>query len=581
MKSLLATTIAALACSCTASAEEPVARQAAAILAAGGGPVFADWKSRPGSNSARPLLKPIIHLAYSSDGRRLAQGTSSGVVTIWDVANEQEAAHFEADCNQQIAFARNGVTVGAAGYKGAYHLWEAKSGEEYRQIAGKFGTLALNESGCAAFSPDLDEVALGAADGQVRILATASGRVIRTFRAYSDEPVFALAYSRDGKVIATAGASGIAAARPGELVQNRREAVALWESSTGKLIKELDCVMAGDPPPEINPVMVPRPEVNSPFWFISFSPNGATIAASNGTATVVWDLDRGRQLIELTDGVGHYSADGSMLLFVQENSIKALELDSGRICWSGTLSTPDPSSLLQRGALAREFSPLAMAPDDRTCAVALGGDSVAAILSLAPPDWHPPAKSAGEFSDADLPRLWTALAGEDAPAAYSATWRLRLGGNRTVEYIREHFVATPVDPHETKRIELLIAQLDNDSYEKRQLAVRSLTDLGSAAEAAMRKSLKETTSFEVRARLRQILAALDNPIQRHGGEALRRMRAIRVLQRIDTRQATEYLRILAAGPPTARETSDAKAAAECRQARANASINHQSSRSSQ
>ena len=138
-----------------------------------------------------------------------------------------------------------------------------------------------------------------------------------------------------------------------------------------------------------------------------------------------------------------------------------------------------------------------MAPDDRTCAVALGGDSVAAILSLAPPDWHPPAKSAGEFSDADLPRLWTALAGEDAPAAYSATWRLRLGGNRTVEYIREHFVATPVDPHETKRIELLIAQLDNDSYEKRQLAVRSLTDLGSAAEAAMRKSLKETTSFEV------------------------------------------------------------------------------------
>ena len=175
VKSLLATTIAALACSCTASAEEPVARQAAAILAAGGGPVFADWKSRPGSNSARPLLKPIIHLAYSSDGRRLAQGTSSGVVTIWDVANEQEAAHFEADCNQQIAFARNGVTVRAAGYKGAYHLWEAKSGEEYRQIAGKFGTLALNESGCAAFSPDLDEVALGAADGQVRILATASG----------------------------------------------------------------------------------------------------------------------------------------------------------------------------------------------------------------------------------------------------------------------------------------------------------------------------------------------------------------------------------------------------------------------
>lgn len=568
MKCALALTIAALTCGCTASAEEPVARQAAAILAAGGGPVFVDWNSRPGSNSARPLLKPIIHLAYSSDGRRLAQGTSSGVVTIWDIANEQEAAHFEADCNQQIAFARNGVRVGAAGYKGAYHLWDAKSGEEYRQIAGKPGTLGLEEAGCSAFSPDLDEVALGGADGQVRILATANGHVIRTFRAYSDEPVFALAYSRDGKVIATSGASGSAAARPGEAIQNHREAIRLWEASTGKSIKELVSMLAGDPPPEINPVMVPRPQVNSSFSTISFSPNNATIAASNGTATFVWDLDRGRQLIELTDGVGHYSADGSMLLFVQDNSVKALELDSGKICWSGTASIPAAFALQQRGALPRELSPLAVAPDDRSCAVALGGDSVAAILSLAPSDWHPPANAAGEFGDAESPRLWTALAGEDAPAAYSAMWRLRLGGNQVVEYIREHFVATPVDPQETKRIELLIAQLDNDSYEKRQLAVRNLTDLGSAAEAAMLKSLKETTSFEVRAELRQILAALDNPIQRHGGEALRRMRAIRLLQRIDTRQATEYLRILAAGRPTARETQDATAALEGRQARA-------------
>ena len=402
VKSLLATTIAALACSCTASAEEPVARQAAAILAAGGGPVFADWKSRPGSKLRRPLLKPIIHLAYSSDGRRLCEGTSSGVVTIWDVANEQEAAHFEADCNQQIALRETGSRLAPQGTKSHSSV----GGEVGRRVSAnrrQIRDARLERIRLRRVFARSRRSGLGDADGQVRILATASGRVIRTFRAYSDEPVFALAYSR-WESDRHGGRVGIAAARPGELVQNRREAVALWESSTGKLIKELDCVMAGDPPPEINPVMVPRPEVNSPFWFISFSPNGATIAASNGTATVVWDLDRGRQLIELTDGVGHYSADGSMLLFVQENSIKALELDSGRICWSGTLSTPDPSSLLQRGALAREFSPLAMAPDDRTCAVALGGDSVAAILSLAPPDWHPPAKSAGEFSDAELPR---------------------------------------------------------------------------------------------------------------------------------------------------------------------------------
>jgi WD40 repeat protein len=61
---------------------------------------------------------------------------------------------------------------------------------------------------------------------------------------------------------------------------------------------------------------------------------------------------------------------------------------------------------------------------------------------------------------------------------------------------------------ERKRINALIALLDDDAYEVREKASRDLAALGLLAEPALRRAMKEAPSVEVRIRARRLRAAL-------------------------------------------------------------------------
>ena len=106
----------------------------------------------------------------------------------------------------------------------------------------------------------------------------------------------------------------------------------------------------------------------------------------------------------------------------------------------------------------------------------------------------------------------------------------------------------------------MIAQLDDDEFEKREEASRELEKLGSQAEGALRKAAKAKPSAEVVRRVNDLLKKMDkNAVS---GERLREARALEVLEGIGNADAVKLLEELAKGAADAALTQQAKASLE-------------------
>jgi hypothetical protein len=102
-----------------------------------------------------------------------------------------------------------------------------------------------------------------------------------------------------------------------------------------------------------------------------------------------------------------------------------------------------------------------------------------------------------------------------------------------------------------------MTDLDSDQFAVRAKATTELEQWSELAEAALRKALADQPSLEVRRRVQLLLERLDGPIT--SPERLRAMRAVEVLEHIDTPEARRLLEQLARGAPAALLTKEAKA----------------------
>jgi hypothetical protein len=165
-------------------------------------------------------------------------------------------------------------------------------------------------------------------------------------------------------------------------------------------------------------------------------------------------------------------------------------------------------------------------------------------------------EQARELKAGQLERLWTDLAGDDAVAAYQAIQKLAAAPKQTVPLLKARLrsVAT-VDP---KQLGSLLAGLDSDAFEVREKATAELEKLGESAGPAMRKALEGKPALEARRRLERLLHKLRRVSPEP--ERLRELRALEVLERIDSTEVRQTLEALAGGMPEARLTQEAKAA---------------------
>jgi WD40 repeat protein len=217
----------------------------------------------------------------------------------------------------------------------------------------------------------------------------------------------------------------------------------------------------------------------------------------------------------------------------------------------------------KQGDLSVEYSKrtsvesIAFLPDNTRLAVAWGGDNVS-FWPLKPPGLSNLPLPLGPTT---LKALWERLGTpDDAPNAYRAIWILAASPEAVVPFLAERL--TPIPKFPTARIRQLIADLDDDSFHRREAATRELSTADIQAEPFLRQCLLKTSSPEVRRRVKLLLETLNPPKTWIVTDAslLRSLRAIRVLQCIGTPEARAFLEKLAAGAPVVRQTQEAKAA---------------------
>jgi RNA polymerase sigma factor (sigma-70 family) len=146
-----------------------------------------------------------------------------------------------------LAVSPDGKLIASAGKEGVIYLWEIATAKEFRRLKGA----ACNG---VVFAPKGDAVAVAEDEG-LRVFDIETGK--ERFHRDSKEVVRAVAYSPDGKTLATVGDDRV---------------VRLWDAATGKEQRQF-----GD--------------VQGKLAAIAFAPDGKRLATvgADGTA-LVWDL---------------------------------------------------------------------------------------------------------------------------------------------------------------------------------------------------------------------------------------------------------------------------------------------------
>ncbi len=285
---------------------------------------------------------PVSSLAFTRDGKVIASASHDRTICFWDAATGKLLRRLEGHRHAVFALALSpdGKRVATAESDGSVWLWDTANGKLLWCGEGHNGPAY-----CVAFSPDSATIASGGLDAKVRLWDAATGKqrdhytdpadgtgvVVMGAVAVPNARVFAVAFSPDGKTLATGG---------------QNNAVRLWDVKTGKKLRELRST--------------PAAAVHGLAW----SPDGKRLAAAHGAAAVhLWDAATGKLAVRADrDSAGievAFSRDGKRLAVcpnTEDGQLRILDADTGRVAH-------------QFGIGAGTYA-VALAPDGQTAAAA-------------------------------------------------------------------------------------------------------------------------------------------------------------------------------------------------------------------
>jgi WD40 repeat protein len=472
------------------------------------------WDVATGKELGAPAghLGLVAAVEWTADGKGLVSLGRDKRVIRWDLATGAGRAHFVGPANGAIdaaAVSPDGRTAASGGWvDGKVRLWATATGKELALLGGHRGAVRA-----LAFSRDGKALASAGADKAIVLWDVAGRRELRRLTGHG-AAVQGLAFAPDGKVLASSTEGPPGAPRPPEL--------RLWDVAAGKPLRALE---------------VPQTQ-----YVLVFSPAGDRLATAgewDDPAVRLWDTATGKLLRTLS---GHdavvrglaFSPDGRLLATgggPRDSTLRVWEVATGQEVrrFQGHHS----------GVMALAFS-----PDGRR--LASGGDSTVLV-------WDVYGAPARRLTERQLAACWDDLAGADAARAFAATCRLLAAPRQAVPYLRERL--RPAAAPGAARLARLIAGLDAEDFAARKKASADLAALGLDGEVALRQALDRGLPPEGRRRVRELLDGLER-----SGEALRAARTVAVLERAATPEAREALKALAEGAPPARLTQEAKAA---------------------
>ncbi len=453
-------------------------------------------------------------LAFTPDGKTLLTGSaySDPVIRVWDALTGNERGQWRGHTVdvQTLAVSPDGKLAVSGGQDRTLRMWDVATGKQVRRLEE-----AKEAIWSATFSPDGKTLASGGK--MVRLWQVSTSRELRSF---AGGPIERLAFSTDGKTLATASP--------------QYEAVLLWDVATGRELRQFSG----------------HSSVNPCF---AFSPNGRVLATGDALGPIhLWNLATAKEIRTLggpmkPDPRASYALD--VLAFSPDGrSLAAGYSDETVRLWE--IASEQERARFhghRNGVVSLAFSPdgslLASGSWDRTVVVwDVRGQMTVTLRHRAAPD----AK--------ELNSSWDHLASADAGKAYQAIKALLAASQQAVPFLREHLRAAATGDQE--RIAQLLAELDSDRFSVREKATRALLELGDQAEPALQAALTGKPSPELRRRTEKLLEQLD-PAK--SPQLLRSLRAVEALEHIGTAEAQQVLATVAIGAPKARLTQEAKA----------------------
>lgn len=221
----------------------------------------------------------VHQIAFSPDGSSIVSCSADGWVHRSEAATGKRLWHFRAAraadptalSSSPAVLSADGrvlatVVQSQDGKSDKVVLWRTATGKAFREFKGD-GLFSQLSSGSLAFSADGKILATGSSKGVLRLFDTDTGRERRSLR-WDEWEISSLAFSTDGKMLAATSFGG----------------VAVWTVAEGA------CPRTFSAPKEER------------MTAVAFAPDGKTLATGTRQGTLqIWDLATGKKLHTLRD----------------------------------------------------------------------------------------------------------------------------------------------------------------------------------------------------------------------------------------------------------------------------------------